>query len=233
MSKHFPHLFWIIPLLLWAILTPFTPSLDLTVSKSFFYNQNSFENTPFLDLVYRFALFPAWFAVIGSLGVLLGSLFFASLKKWQAGALVMVLSLAIGSGFITHLILKDHWGRPRPKQIIEFGGQQHFRPYYSPNFFHQSEPSKSFPCGHCTMGFYFFALATVGKMYRSKSLYYAGTLLAWTLGITLSYARIAQGGHFLSDVVVSALIMWLTPLTLSYWIYYRNERINPQTTENS
>ena len=82
--------------------------------------------------------------------------------------------MVVGAGFIVHTALKDHWGRPRPKQIIAFGGEQTFRPFYSPNFFHQPEPSKSFPCGHCTMGFYFFAVAFALR----RSGYRRGNILA-------------------------------------------------------
>jgi membrane-associated PAP2 superfamily phosphatase len=66
------------------------------------------------------------------------------------------------------------------------------------------------------MGFYFFAVAFLGRYYGSKRLLYSGLLMALGLGGSLSYARMAQGGHFLSDVLFSALIVWLTTI----WTYY-------------
>ena len=125
-------------------------------------------------------------------------------------ALALVLTIILGAGFITHTLLKDHWGRPRPKQVTEFGGSQPFRPFYSPNFFHQPHPSKSFPCGHCTMGFYFFALALVLKRLGYRKGYYFTFAFALVFGITLGISRMAQGGHFLSDVLAAGLIMWIT-----------------------
>lgn len=216
--------FWWTPLLILAAFTPFSTTIDLSISHFFFSQEGSFQNNTFLDFIYRYGIIPGWIAIIVSVVILLGSWVNPSWKQWREGAYFMILSLVIGSGLITHVILKDHWGRPRPKQIAEFGGKQEFRPYYKPNFFHQQEPSKSFPCGHCSMGFYFFALAFLGKTQNSKYLYYSGMTLAWFLGILLSYARIAQGGHFFSDTVASGLIMWFTPFTLSQWI--NNGRLN-------
>jgi lipid A 4'-phosphatase len=124
---------------------------------------------------------------------------------------------------IIHGVLKDHWGRPRPRQVIEFGGLQSFRSYYEPNIGHQPEPSKSFACGHASLGYYFFALALLGIIYRLRWLFWLGMGLAWGLGILLSLARIAQGGHFLSDTLASALIMWLVAWGLAYFLFAKQE----------
>lgn len=205
----------IIPILLMLVITPFTPWLDKTIT-GFFYDPNSadhFVSNPFLDFLYNYGFYPAWGLFIVSVIVLIFS------KKWRNPSLVLILTFIIGAGVITHLILKDHWGRPRPKQVIEFGGTQEFRPYYSPNFFHQPVPSKSFPCGHCSTGFFFFALALVGKRLNSPVLTYAGWTLAIVLGVLLGAARIMQGAHFLSDVLMSALLLWLTALSIDRLVY--------------
>lgn len=196
-----------------GLITPFTPWLDLAISHYFY--DGSFQSGFWLDFIYNYAIIPAWVMVMMSVILLIGSSWIPKWKTWRGDAAVLVLTLAIGSGLIVHLALKDHWGRPRPKQVIEFGGHQPFRPYYEPNFFHQPEPSKSFPCGHCTMGFYFFALALLGRRYQSRKIYYLGMTLAWGLGLLLGITRIAQGGHFFSDVLISALIMWYIALLLT------------------
>jgi lipid A 4'-phosphatase len=218
-GKPFNNIFmrWWMPLLLMGLITPFTPWLDLTVSRHFF--QNGFQSNALFDVLYKEGILPAWITVGGALVVLVGSFWIRAWKAYRRGAGVLILSLAIGSGLIAHLIFKDHWGRPRPKQVIEFGGHQPFRPYYEANLFHQTEPSKSFPCGHCTMGFYFFALAIVAQLECSKKIYITGMTLAWGLGLLLGLARIAQGGHFFSDVLAAGLIMWYTPLVLTTLFY--------------
>jgi lipid A 4'-phosphatase len=201
MSKMTNPLWWLLPVTLFALITPFTPSWDMAIAR-YFYQKGQFMTTPFYDFVFQYASYPA-FAVAFSA---LMPLFVPCLKKWRAASGVLLLSMALGAGLITHTLLKDRWGRPRPRQLMEFGGHQPFRPYYLPNFFHQPEPSKSFPCGHCTMGFYFFAL---GLVCQRRGLRYLSYAIAVALGLLLGFTRMAQGGHFLSDVLASALIMWL------------------------
>lgn len=219
---------WLIPILLMLFITPFTPWLDLEVTKLFYtpdpYGIDHFHSGPFFDFLFNYGIYPAWIVTLLSVALLLFSYFTGYCKNWRNPALVAVLTLAIGSGFITHLVLKDHWGRPRPKQVTEFGGAQQFRPFYAPNFFKQPEPSKSFPCGHCSMGFFFFALALIGKRMNNKALEWTGWSLAFGLGGLLGLARIIQGGHFLSDVLMSALILWLSALFADWLVYHEKEQ---------
>lgn len=214
---------WLLPLLAMAVITPFTPILDMDITRYFYQNSKSFKSNGFYDFMYDYGVIPAHVTALAAFLVLVLSCFLNFLKPWRASALVLVLTMIIGAGIITHAILKDHWGRPRPKQVQEFGGSQVFRPYYSPNIFHQPEPSKSFSCGHCSMGFYFFALAIVGRRLNRLWLFWLGMLLALTLGVLLSLTRIAQGGHFLSDTLMTALIMWLTAYTCD-WLVNSNHQ---------
>lgn len=211
------HKAWLIPTVLMLLLAPFTPWIDLAVTGVFYTPDplgiDRFSSGAFVEFMFNYGIYPAWIVT-----VLAGVMPLFS-KKWRSPSLVWILTFAIGVGFITHLVLKDHWGRPRPKQVTEFGGPQEFRPFYSPNFFHQPEPSKSFPCGHCGMGFVFFAAALVGRRLGNKLIEWAGWIIAFGLGTLLSITRIMQGGHFTSDVLMSALILWLTALFVDWLIY--------------
>jgi lipid A 4'-phosphatase len=115
--------------------------------------------------------------------------------------LYTVLVLAIGSGLIVNAILKDHWGRARPNQTIEFGGDKTF----SPAFYLSDQDGYSFSCGHGSAAFSLIAVALL--MRKRKNLWMG---LAIGYGSLVSLARIAAGGHFLSDVVVSFFIMYFT-----------------------
>jgi len=218
------HYRWLLPILGMLILTPFTPWLDLTIARYFYQPHQKFPDTEWFDLLFDFGPVPAEILAIVAALIAIASFFSGYLRKWRNAAFLLVATMVVGAGLITHLILKDHWGRPRPKQVIEFGGIQAFRPYYKPNFFHQPEPSKSFPCGHCTMGFYFLALALVGIRQKSKPLLYLGILLTAILGSALSVTRLAQGGHFLSDVLAAFIIMWLTALCFDWLLYTSSKR---------
>lgn len=208
----------IIFLLLFLIFyVPLSAYLDLKVTH-YFYNKGLFQTNTFLESIYHYGIIPGWIlAGLATLGFIL-SFFYQEFAKRRRDFLLIILTLALGSGLIGHALLKDHWGRPRPKQTIEFGGAQAFRPFYSPNLSEQPEPSKSFICGHCTMGFYFFSVFFLGLYHQKKALTYFGLIFALFLGGLLSYARVAQGGHFLSDIVMAALIMWWTALFLTYYL---------------
>lgn len=211
-----------IPLIFALLITPFTPWIDLSI-ETYFYNHGNdktthFVTSPLIDLSYTWLVWiPNTFAIIAA--------FFLLFRNWRKPALLVVLTMIVGSGFITHAVFKDHWGRPRPKQVDQFGGTQEFRPFWKPNLFKQTEPSKSFPCGHCSVGFLFFTVALLGERYRSRPLFWLGLALAITLGGLLSYARMAQGGHFFSDTLFSALIMWWTALMMDALVFAKEDAI--------
>lgn len=206
-------LWWLLPLGALLIFTPFSGSVDLAIER-FFYREGHFALNPTTDFFYNWGIVPAQFIGAAALITFLLSYVWQKAKPYRTSALYLILTLAVGAGFIVHTLLKDQWGRPRPKQVAEFGGEQAFRPYYSPNFFNQPEPSRSFPCGHCTMGFFFFAVGFLCSRYGYRKWAYANFAFAATLGSALGLSRMAQGGHFLTDVLVSALILWLTAYAL-------------------
>lgn len=207
----------IVPLLLFLAFIPFSAELDLFVS-SLFFDKKAFDSSPFWDFMFHYGIWPAWMMVAAACTALLLSC--SKKRRYLAKpALYLLITFAIGSGLIIHAGLKEHWGRPRPVQTIDFGGLQPFRPLYKPQFFDQPEPSKSFSCGHCSLGFCFFALALLGAVWKSKPLYWTGFVAAWVLGFLLSLARIAKGGHYLSDTLASALIMWIVAYAIGYYFF--------------
>jgi hypothetical protein len=36
--------------------------------------------------------------------------------------LFILLSVILGPGLLVNLVFKDHWGRPRPRQVVALGG---------------------------------------------------------------------------------------------------------------
>jgi lipid A 4'-phosphatase len=202
--------YWILPILLVLLISPWSAAIDLNMSH-YFFSDGHFESSPLLNFAYKYGLLPFWIGFVAGIGMLFN-------QKWRLGGIYLILVMAIGSGFIINVALKGHWGRPRPKQVVQFGGDQEFRAFYQP-YFNNPIPSKSFPSGHASSGFYFFSVILLGSYYRNKFLRNLGILLTLLLGGVLSYARIAQGGHFFTDTLFSALIMWLTALLLYYVVF--------------
>lgn len=214
---------FLFPLALLLIFSPFLNWIDMQISLWIYEsNHHQFYDNAFTFFFYEYGIIPGNILAGSALFVYSFSFFFKNLKKWRKYALFLILTLALGSGLIGHELLKNRWGRPRPKQIVEFGGKQHFRPFYSPNFFAQPEPSKSFICGHCTMGFYFLALMLIGKREKSSFLTRLALVFFIILTIGLSATRLMMGGHFFSDILFAGLIMWYTALSCE-WLLFSTE----------
>ncbi len=221
------HSKWLFPVAAMIVIAPFTPWLDLFLADYFDtfsgIQGHHFVRNTFTEAFFEYGVIPA--QIVAILATVFYGLSFISpfWKRWRSAALVLILTMAVGEGFIVHVALKDQWGRPRPKQVEQFGGRQEFRPFFSPNIFNQPEPSKSFPCGHCGMGYYFFTFAVLGMRYGRRWMTFAGFAIGTLLGSLIGIARMAQGGHFLSDVLFSALIIWLSALAFDWLIFDQQE----------
>ena len=117
-------------------------------------------------------------------------------------AIFLLLSLALGPGLIVNTIFKDHWGRARPVQILQFGGTQKFAPDFVPS--DQCRRNCSFPAGDPAVGFY---LVSVALLAGSAPMRRHGVVAAVALGAALGVVRLAQGGHFLSDIIASGFLV--------------------------
>ncbi len=126
-------------------------------------------------------------------------------------AAFLLLALALGPGLLVNTVLKDHWGRARPTQVTAFGGVQAFTPAPLPatNCAHNC----SFPAGHPAIGFYLVSAAFLVRDRRRRRI---ATGAAIAAGAVFGLARMAQGGHFLSDVVFSGLLVYGVS-----WLLYR------------
>ncbi len=135
------------------------------------------------------------------------------LAAWRPYCLLVVLTTLIASGILVNAVLKQYWGRPRPDQVTQFGGQWVYRDVYNPGTPGQGG---SFPCGHCAMGFTLISLFFVYK--QSKLVAIAGGGSGVILGTALSATRIVQGAHFLTDTLWSLGINLLVAAALYYLV---------------
>src|SRR5437763_12956177 len=70
---------------------------------------------------------------------------------------LMLVTLALAPGVVANLVLKEHWGRPRPIDVTEFGGDEHFRPWWDPRG--DCPKNCSFIGGEATAAFWTIAAA--------------------------------------------------------------------------
>jgi len=120
--------------------------------------------------------------------------------------------MAIGPGVLVNDVFKGQWGRPRPKDLVEFGGK---RQYVAPLIKSPREYGGSFPSGHAAMAFY---LVTPYFLLRRRSRWKAAGVLAFGIiyGSLMGYARVAQGAHFVSDVLWALGFIYLSGVMIFY-----------------
>lgn len=203
-----------IPALLLLIATAAirATNLDLVIQRCLWSKQDGWRhaNDAWIVFVYNFGVVPGLLVGVGSLMTLLMGIGRMSIARYRKVAGFLLLTLLLGSGVLANAVLKDHWGRPRPSQLEEFGGTMAFESVLSID---PASSGKSFPCGHATMGFLFFSVAmAMPKAWRSAR--FATAAFGLALGCCLGWIRMAQGGHFLSDVIWAAATMWFVALAL-------------------
>jgi membrane-associated PAP2 superfamily phosphatase len=195
------------------------PRLDLAISALFFdrtthmFTVNAqlwVQNTrDAARLVITFIVAPAIFAVFGKLILPRRRM----LIEGRA-ALFLVLTLALGPGVITNTLLKDHWGRVRPIDVVEFGGAGQFTPWWDPRG--ECPNNCSFIAGEPSGAFWTLAPAALTPP-QWRLLAYGGAL---AFGVGIGLLRIAGGGHFFTDVVFAGVFMYLMIWT-AYGLIYR------------
>jgi lipid A 4'-phosphatase len=122
--------------------------------------------------------------------------------------LFLLLTLILGPGLLINVILKNQTGRTRPNRVETFGGNRQFTPAFVTNGVCKS--NCSFVSGDASMGYYFLAFLFVARKRR-----WAIALAAYTLGTAIGVIRIAQGAHFLSDVIFAGFFTYLVAWVLS------------------
>jgi lipid A 4'-phosphatase len=181
------------------------PGFDLAAAGYFYAGEGRFVGVTPLGVHLRqlFSLLP--FFILGGAAVLYGLRRLGTSVPAPTGrALAMLaLSLALGPGLLVNDLLKDHWHRPRPVQVTQFGGTETFRPLGLPGG--DCNRNCSFVSGEGSSSFWSVAPALLVPLpWRAAAL---GAALVYAAATGL--LRMAFGGHFLSDTLLAALFTWL------------------------
>ena len=182
------------------------PGIDLWASGVFFRPGEGFffANLGIVRALYR--LVP-WIVAAQAIGIPL-----LLLLGWWRGrkiahmgvkeGVIVLLVVVLGPGLAVNTVLKDHWGRARPSQVMEFGGSQAFTAAPLPAS--TCDKNCSFVSGHAAVGFGLIAYSLLAMTPTRRRIITAGAVAAGTL---IGLARMAQGAHFLSDVVFAGLVV--------------------------
>jgi len=211
---------WGLALLVFGVFALW-PGIDLAVSGLFHVPMRGF---PVADLIWadrgRRAI---WGASILLVALALPALALALL--WRAQVLRLdardwgfILALyAVGPGLVVETVLKGHWGRARPADVLPFGGTQGFTAPHE--ITDQCVRNCSFTAGEMAGAVALaIALALVATRWRGQLGVRGGRLVQaaiMVIPLLAGLQRIAAGRHFLSDVVFSALAVGLVAVALA------------------
>ena len=205
-----------------AALFFFFPVIDLWTAARFYEHNRGFviANTssakvlPFLPWLTKF--FVTACLLVIAVNIVRGR-FLGKKRPLVASNRVMwflLFTLGIGPGLLVNTILKDHCGRARPFQVSEFGGNRRFTPAFVIS--DQCNTNCSFVSGDASLGY--FGLAFIFVTRKRKILVASAAVLAGTL---IGLVRMAQGAHFLSDVIFSGIFTFLTGWLLYFLLLHR------------
>jgi membrane-associated PAP2 superfamily phosphatase len=126
----------------------------------------------------------------------------------------LIATLALAPGLLANVILKDHWHRPRPIDVTQFGGTQQFMPWWDPR-------------GDCSNNCAFVSGDVAGAVWTMgpaalappqwRALAYGGAL---ALGAGMAAIRVMAGAHFVSDVLFAGIFTFLI-VWFAYALIYR------------
>jgi lipid A 4'-phosphatase len=186
------------------------PDLDLAASRLFYDPAIGFLDRRYalVEYVRDAGRIVEWALVIGVCVPLLLKLLFPDTRLLvrPRETLFMLASFALGPGLVVNVILKNHWGRARPRQIMDFGGSASFSPAWWVS--DQCQRNCSFVSGEAASAFWLMAI--VFLVPRDLKLPVGVATLGFAAAVSL--ARIAAGGHFLSDVLIAWLLVLLVIL---------------------
>jgi lipid A 4'-phosphatase len=130
-------------------------------------------------------------------------------------AVFVLVSLALGPGLLVDGILKEHWSRPRPYMVTEFGGDLAFKQWWDPRG--DCVTNCSFVSGEAAAATWLVAPALLAP----PPWRYVAVGAALVYGAAIGFVRMLTGGHFLSDVIFAGiftcLVIWVLHGVMFRW----------------
>jgi membrane-associated PAP2 superfamily phosphatase len=217
--------------LLVGLSIPFAVSnLDLRI-ESVFYDRSQmrwkYAAAPLVKFLYAYGTWPVWGAVGVATAILIGSFFRRSLRSNRAAAAFLLTVVALGPGLVVNTLLKPGVARPRPRELVDFGGDQKFLRVGEMD---ARESGHSYPSGHASMGYVWLGLGVfyAGRRPGLSALYFcAGAVHGTAMGL----GRMMQGGHFPGDVLGAALAVYAVSLALVLGSDFFSGRRRPLATD--
>jgi lipid A 4'-phosphatase len=210
-----------------GLLFGFFPQLDIEIA-SLFYDPAS-KNFPLgassgLRYLREAAVWLLVLLIAPSVIALVIKLAIPRAKSWMStrAAIFLIATLALAPGLVVNVLLKNHWDRPRPVAVTEFGGSERFVPWWDPRG--QCRKNCSFVSGETSSAFWTLAPATLAPAPWRLIAYASAT----AFGVGMGVVRMAMGGHFFTDVVFAGLFTFMI-IVLIHGLIFRAEASNSES----
>lgn len=209
------------------------PALDLGIASIFYAVRDASGHTfawrlsPTLMTIHGIALNAGFVLVAPAVIALAVKLLMPRRRTLISGrAIVFLIStMVLGPGLLVNVVLKDHWGRPRPIDVTQFAGDQHFVAWWDPRG--DCPNNCSFVSGDVSTTAWTFAPAALAPP-PYRALAYGAAL---TLTGLMAVLRIMAGAHFPSDTIFAGVFTFLV-IWLVYGLIYRwRTRLKDKTIE--
>jgi membrane-associated PAP2 superfamily phosphatase len=198
------------------------PDLDLRVARHFYavedtsHNMFAFRIYPPVMMARNLGLWIGTVLVAPAVLALLVKLILPRRKLFIPGRAVVFLisTMILAPGLLVNVLLKDHWGRPRPIDVTQFGGHDQVVAWWDPR---GSCPSNcAFVSGDVSGAFWTVAPAALAPP-QWRALAYGAAL---ALGTVMAAIRVMAGAHFPSDVIFAGVFTFLV-IWAVYALIYR------------
>ena len=193
------------------------PKFDIFFSKLFFFEEKFISDKYVFIRSLRSFLKDSMIVIsIVSFLLIMVNFFFKKKKKpilkprTRLILIGFIVGPVIGCGLIANFYFKDNWGRARPINIQEFGGEKIYtQPFIMSD---QCERNCSWISGEASAAFSFIA----GTIILKNPIF---LILNIIFGIIVSFCRIAMGGHFLSDNIFAMIFMIYLAILYKYLVF--------------
>ena len=203
------------------------PELDLRVERFFYAVEDAGHNTfalriyPPVMLARDIGLWIGTALVVPAVVAFVIKLLLPRRKMLMSGraAIFLIATLVLAPGLLVNVVLKDHWGRPRPIDVIQFGGNEHFVAWWDPRG--DCPANCAFVSGDVAGAFWTIAPAALAPP-QWRAIAYGAAL---ALGTGMAVIRMMAGAHFPSDVIFAGvftfLVVWILYAVIYRWPHMR------------
>jgi lipid A 4'-phosphatase len=198
-----------------AVFFLLLPQVDLVFSRLFFrqetllYPVNAMgfwlAKSNLLQLICKAVTLISKVVLIGSVVVCLRYLVIKNAKAFYAA--VVMFSLIVGPLYMVNGVFKEAWGRARPDDLTQFGGAKQFSPAWVMS--NQCEHNCAFTSGHAAAGY----ILCLGFFISRRKIWLP---MGMALGMSIGLVRMMIGAHFLSDVIFSFFIVFISSAIVAY-----------------